>query len=66
MKRFGRTGITEYMRSQLATAPVFIIVLGIAFLFSDLGILFAPGPFPSWWTLLFIALGALLRVRRLR
>ena len=46
--------------------PLVLIVLGVLFLLSNLGVLPHLGPlFARWWPLILIALGALLLLRRL-
>ncbi len=56
------------MRTRALFAPVILIVLGIVFLLSNLGML--PGGlaplFAQWWPLILIAVGAMVLFRRLR
>jgi len=47
-------------------APLVLILLGILFLLSNLGLLPHLGPlFARWWPLILIAVGGLLLLRRL-
>lgn len=47
-------------------APVVLIVLGVLFLLSNLGLLPRLGPlFAQWWPLILIAVGVSLLLRRL-
>jgi lia operon protein LiaF len=54
------------MRTRSVIAPLILIVLGVLFLLSNLGLLPDLGPlFARWWPLILIAVGALLLARRL-
>lgn len=54
------------MRTRSIVAPLILIVLGSAFLLSNLGLLPPLGPlFARWWPLILIAVGASLLLRRL-
>ena len=53
------------MRLRPRTAAVILIVLGVLFLLSNLGLLPRLGPlFAQWWPLILIAVGAYLLVQR--
>ena len=47
-------------------APLILVVLGVLFLLSNLGMLPHLGPlFAKWWPLILVAVGASLLLRRL-
>jgi lipopolysaccharide export LptBFGC system permease protein LptF len=53
------------MRSKPYVGAVILIVLGVLFLLSNLGLLPALGPlFARWWPLVLIAVGLMLLLRR--
>lgn len=54
------------MRTKTVLAPLVLIVLGLLFLLSNLGLLPPLGPlFARWWPLFLIVVGVLLLLRRL-
>ena len=55
------------MRTRTVVAPVILIILGVLFLMSNLGVLPHLGPlFARWWPLILIAVGGVLLLRRMR
>lgn len=53
------------MRNKALLAPLILIVAGVLFLLSNLGMLPPLGPlFHRWWPVLLIAAGVLLLLRR--
>ena len=53
------------MRLKARTGAVILIVLGVLFLLSNLGLLPRLGPlFAQWWPLILIAVGVFLLVQR--
>ena len=54
------------MRNKSATGALILIVVGVLFLLSNLGLLPRLGPlFAQWWPLILIAVGVFLLVRRI-
>jgi hypothetical protein len=55
------------MRTKTVLAPLLLIVLGLLFLLSNLGLLPPLGPlFARWWPLFLVAVGVALLFRRMR
>ena len=53
------------MRSKPVVAALILIVLGVAFLLSNLGLLPRLGPlFAKWWPLILIGVGVTMLLRR--
>ncbi len=55
-----------YMFRKSILAPLILIILGLLFLLSNLGLLPHLGPlFAKWWPLILVAVGVSLLLRRL-
>jgi hypothetical protein len=53
------------MRHHSIAGPIILIVVGVLFLLSNLGMLAGLGPlFTTWWPLILIVLGAVALMRR--